>query len=198
MMNLLYLGLFYMQKEIWLPIPRFEQYYEASNLGRIRSLDRVVNGKYGNFATRKGRILKQSMGTKYLQVGLYKNNKSHTYLVHILIANTFHPKPSYKVEVMHLNDVKTDNRAINLKWGTSLENMRSAWDNGLIRPPFAWERSKSKYGKDVYAKIVKLYNTGLYNRHQISVMCNYPMHCIYSFIKTYIKHKSLIDKMLLL
>lgn len=195
MMNLLCTGFIFMEQEIWKQIPKF-RYYEASNLGNIRSLDKLVKHNYGGYALKKGKLLKPSVSKGYLVVGVYMNRRNYQRKVHQLIALTFHKKPKYKSEVLHLNDIKTDNRAVNLKWGTNVENMKSAWANGLVRPPFAWERKKTKYGKETYKKIIELYNTGNYNRHQISIMCNYPMYCIYNFIKTYIKHKILIDKML--
>lgn len=45
--------------EIWKPIPGFEGYYEASNLGRIRSVERIVRGRWG-FSRRHSQILKQN------------------------------------------------------------------------------------------------------------------------------------------
>lgn len=181
--------------EVWKPVPNFE-YYEASSFGRVRSLDKIVNGKYGNKALIKGRILKPTLGKKYLMVGLYRNRKNISLHVHVVVASAFHKKPDYKVEVLHLNDIKTDNRAINLKWGTNVENMKSAWANGLIWLPFAWERKSSKHSKDTYINIFNFYNTGKYNPNQIAVMCNYPAHSIYNILKTYRKYKDKIDKKL--
>ena len=197
MMNLLCAVFIFMEQEIWKPVKGFKN-YEVSSLGRVKSLDRIVNGKYTNTLLRKGVVLKPNLSSRgYHMVGLYRASlKTETKLVHILVATAFHKKPKYDVQVLHLNDIKTDNRAVNLKWGTGLENMRSAWANGLIRPVFGWERKKSKYSIDVYRNIVNLYNTGKYNRHQISVMAGYPMYCIYSFIESYEKHTELINKLL--
>lgn len=159
-------------------------------MGRVRSKDKIVNGKYGNRVKRKGVILKLSQGTKYLHVGLYNSTgqKSKTHTVHSLVATAFCDKPEYESQVMHLNDIKTDNRACNLKWGTNVENMRSAWANGLVKLPFAWQRTNSKYGADIYRNIFTLYNTGLYNPHQIAEMCSYPTYCIYNILRTYRKY----------
>lgn len=51
------------QEEIWKDIPNYEGYYQASNLGRVRSLDRVVINK-GFPARLKGMVLKQTIGSK--------------------------------------------------------------------------------------------------------------------------------------
>ena len=63
------------ENEIWKVIPNYEN-YEASNFGRIRSIDRVV--KRDRYTTRKikGKILQQfAKNSGYLQVNLSKNSK---------------------------------------------------------------------------------------------------------------------------
>lgn len=44
-------------EEIWKDIKGYEGYYQISTLGRVRSLDRYVNGRYGNQQLIKGKIL---------------------------------------------------------------------------------------------------------------------------------------------
>lgn len=62
-----------MEQEIWKDINGFEGYYQVSNLGKVRSLDRFINGRKVN-----GKIIKPFV-TKigYIQTTLYKNNKSY-------------------------------------------------------------------------------------------------------------------------
>ena len=77
------------ENEIWKVIPNYEN-YEASNFGRIRSIDRVV--KRDRYTTRKikGKILQQfAKNSGYLQVNLSKNSKIETKTVHRLVAITF-------------------------------------------------------------------------------------------------------------
>jgi len=113
------------EKEIWktIPLPEFNGYYEASTLGRIRSVDRVVeiksNGKnYKKFL--KGKILSNTVSTNgYPVIGV----EHKTYKVHRLIALTFIDNIENKPEVSHINGIKTDNRVINLVWVTRCENM---------------------------------------------------------------------------
>ena len=74
------------ENEIWKVIPNYEN-YEASNFGRIRSIDRVV--KRDRYTTRKikGKILQQfAKNSGYLQVNLSKNSKIETKTVHRLVA----------------------------------------------------------------------------------------------------------------
>lgn len=99
-------------KEVWKDVVGYEGYYEVSNLGRVRSL--------GHDAWHKGKILKPSFDGKrnYLFVGLHKNGKATQRNVHRLVAETFIQNPDNLPCVNHINEVKADNRAINLEWCT--------------------------------------------------------------------------------
>ena len=103
---------FILMEEIWKDIEGFEGLYQVSNLGRVRSL--------GHDAWHKGRVLKQSFDGKgnYLFVGLHKDGKIKQKNVHRLVAETFIPNPNNLPCVNHINEIKTDNRAINLEWCT--------------------------------------------------------------------------------
>ena len=59
-------------KEVWKDIPEFEGYYQVSNLGRVRSLDRIIRDGRNKF---KGSIMKLTLDKKgYLRVRFSKNN----------------------------------------------------------------------------------------------------------------------------
>lgn len=109
--------------EVWKDVPNYEGLYQASNLGRIKSLPRL--DRLGREV--KGGIRKQTMAnTGYLCVPLYaKEGGKKTlklYCVHRLIAETFLPNLDNKPCIDHINTVKTDNRVENLKWVTYQEN----------------------------------------------------------------------------
>lgn len=90
--------------EIWLDIPGFEGRYQASNLGRIKSL-------------KSNKILSATdNGHGYKQVSLYKNGKNIKYKVHRLVMITFKANPDNKAQVNHINEDKSDNRLNNLEW----------------------------------------------------------------------------------
>jgi hypothetical protein len=99
-------------EEIWKDIEGFEGVYQVSNLGRVRSL--------GFDRWHKGKILKPSFDSKmnYLFVGLHKNGKTTQRNIHRLVAEAFIQNPNNLPCVNHINEVKTDNRAINLEWCT--------------------------------------------------------------------------------
>lgn len=112
--------------EIWKPIPKYEDFYEASSLGRIRSKDRIR----ANGIPLKGRVLKPNPERGgYLQVALYRSGEKPKYLkVHRLVASAFLPNPQSKEQVNHKNGIRNDNRLENLEWCSCSENHRHAFD----------------------------------------------------------------------
>lgn len=141
--------------EIWKPIMGYEGLYECSNLGRVRSLDRIDSNNH----PLKGVILKPYISNSgYLLVGLYKQQKRDRKLLHRLVAEAFIPNPDNKPEIDHINTIKTDNTVFlnedgsinyektNLRWTTRKENI----NNPLTKTKMqinARKPSKGKYGK---------------------------------------------------
>ncbi|MFV0241462.1 MAG: NUMOD4 motif-containing HNH endonuclease [Lacrimispora sphenoides] len=118
--------------EIWKDVPGYEGFYQASNFGRLRSLDRVsANGK-----KLTGKLLEKNQERSgYIVDILCKNKQKKTTRLHRIIALTFLENLENKPEVNHLNGDKTDNRVSNLEWATHRENTDHAWKNGLIKQP---------------------------------------------------------------
>lgn len=96
-------------KEIWKDIPDYECLYQASNFGRIRSLNRIDNCN----KPRIGKILKFFKSKNgYFQVWLSKNGKAHIFLVHKLIAKTFLENPHNYLYINHIDGNKSNNNVL--------------------------------------------------------------------------------------
>ncbi len=119
--------------EVWKPIKGYEDFYEVSDHGRVRSKDRVVEYVLPTrvrVAVVKGRILKTGVSRDgswgYSQVHLYgtEGRKARKCMrVHRLVAEAFiGPSPYPEAVVMHKDDNVTNNKATNLEWGTPKDN----------------------------------------------------------------------------
>jgi hypothetical protein len=102
--------------EIWKPIEGYEGYYEVSNLGRVRSVDRQIinNNRITNL---KGQVLRtHSAAYGYLYVTLTKESVAKHFSVHRLVAKTFIPNPNELPQVNHKDWDTTNNVVENLEW----------------------------------------------------------------------------------
>jgi hypothetical protein len=135
------------QEEIWKDVPGYEGMYQVSNLGRVKSLKRIVErSSWRKTLGVREKILYTYQNKKgYLSTGLSKNNKKRVCLVHRLVAIAFIPNPDNKPEVNHKNLIKDCNVVSNLEWCTALENSRHVRSLKEIRPSRYW---KGKLGKD--------------------------------------------------
>jgi hypothetical protein len=109
--------------EIWKDIKGYEGLYQISNLGRVKSLSRMVKYKqYSKETTEK--IMKLSLNKRgYLYVGLCKNGSYERFRVHRLVALHFVPNPKEYSEVNHKDRIKTNNEVENLEWCSGKENV---------------------------------------------------------------------------
>ena len=119
--------------EIWKPIPDYEGYYEASNLGRIHSVERVVKSGRGH-RTVKSALLKIFLDEwGYEKVSISKDGKNVSRKVHTLVAKAFIPNPNNYPQVNHIDGVKTHNFVNNLEWCNASQNMNHCYGNGMSK-----------------------------------------------------------------
>ena len=122
--------------EQWKDIPGYEGWYQVSNLGRIRSVPRILPHKTKGGAISNqhwsGKILRPTIiGSGYEMVVLTKHRTPTYPTVHRLVATVFVPNPENKPVVNHIDGNKSNNVATNLEWVTSSENNYHAYATGL-------------------------------------------------------------------
>lgn len=115
-----------LQEEEWRDIPTFVGKYQESNLGRTKSLSRIIlrSGKYP--FTSKEKILKIYITRKgYCAIMLSLNGNKSKHTIHGLVAMAFlgHVPCGFELVVNHKNEIKLDNRADNLEIITHYQNM---------------------------------------------------------------------------
>lgn len=113
-------------KEIWKTIQGYENRYEVSNLGRVKSLERI--DRYNRKIEEKILAPRKHTGG-YLRVQLSKKD----FYIHRLVAEAFIPNPENKSQVNHIDGNKRNNRVDNLEWNTPLENNLHAIRTGLSK-----------------------------------------------------------------
>lgn len=123
--------------EIWKDIPGYGNHYQASNLGRIRSKDRIV--KKFSWITKSeveqkysGKLLNPCKADKwgYLVVHLGHNKQKWTARVHRLVLMAFVGDCPNGMECCHNNGITNDNRIENLRWDTHKNNNKDRKNHG--------------------------------------------------------------------
>lgn len=110
-------------QEEWRPVVGWEELYEVSSLGRVKSLERVVNYSDGRVRVYPEWYPAMTTVRGYKKLELKSQGRSQPYLVHRMVADAFIPNPRSLPHVLHWNDIPNDNRVENLRWGTQQENM---------------------------------------------------------------------------
>ena len=139
------LSLISKENEIWKSVKNYEDLYEVSNFGRVKSLI-------------KDKILSHCKSQNdYCRVALYKNKNAKMKSVHRLVAESFLINYDNKPQVNHINCIKNDNNVNNLEWCTSVENNKHAC--GFKKINKGEENSSSKLTNNSVFKIREMYKT---------------------------------------
>ena len=136
-------------EEIWKDIKGYENMYQISNIGQVKSLEHNVQQKnrWGQTISRiqKSRLMKIHINKNgYFRVVLHKNGIEKNYSVHRLVYEAFVGEIPDGMQVNHINEIKTDNRVVNLNlmtpkensnWGTRNERVSEKQTNGKNSKP---------------------------------------------------------------
>ena len=142
--------------EIWKDIKEYEGLYQVSNLGKVKSIDRVINNHFY-----KSQIIKPyDNGIGYYKIKLCKNGKIKHFYLHRLVAQAFLEDYSPLLEINHINHNKKDNNINNLESVSHLDNMKKAEEfYGGIFNQYGFAKkleNKERYciscGKKIYHK----------------------------------------------
>lgn len=136
-------------EEEWRDIKDYENMYQISNIGQVKSLEHYVQQKnrWGQTISRiqKSRLMKIHINKNgYFRVVLHKNGIEKNYSVHRLVYEAFVGEIPQGMQVNHINEIKTDNRVVNLNlmtpkensnWGTRNERVSGKQTNGKNSKP---------------------------------------------------------------
>lgn len=161
--------------ELWKPVYGYEDFYEVSSEGRVRSKDRYITFR-GKPKFVKGRVLKpQTRSHGYLSIWLYNGEDRWQVSVHRLVATAFCKREDGQNEVNHLNEDKQDNRAVNLEWCTKSENCSyGSRPSSISRKNTNGKKSKAVVQNTMDGEFVYLYPS----LHEVTRQTNFGFRYI--------------------
>lgn len=158
--------------EEWRDIKGYEGWYQVSNLGNVRSLDREIIYSNGKIYKQKGKMLKPTLRNNgYYYVSLSKNNVRPKFDVHRLVAITFLDNDNNYNCINHIDGNKTNNCLSNLEWCSYSYNAKHAFKVGLNEAVRGERNGSSKLKDSDVIKIKKLLSEGV-KSYKIAEMFN--------------------------
>lgn len=117
--------------EIWNTVPFYQGYYEVSDSGNFRSVDRIVNGPHGS-RLMKGKMLNIRVNKDgYVHAHFCKEGVNKAFSAHRIVALAFINNPMNYPEVNHKDGNKQNNHKDNLEWCTTSQNLAHSFAIGL-------------------------------------------------------------------
>lgn len=155
--------------EVWRDVPGYEGYYQASDMGRVRSVGRTVLTKNGQERFYKGKIIDGSNMDGYKQLALSRDGKRKSFLIHQLVAICFldHTPDGHKFVIDHIDGDKLNNNVENLQIVTNRDNLSTCHrnDGNILSSKFTgvnWHKNSSKWESKIQYEGKQIY-LGLYD-----------------------------------
>lgn len=180
-------------KEMWKDIEGYEDLYQISSYGRIKSKDRIIQCSNNRNRRKYGQILKPFISRSgYYAITLWNNKKFKLNYIHRLVASAFLENTYNKEQVNHIDGNKFNNRIDNLEWATRSENQKHSHRIGLISYETMYEmvkKMREKVIKKVYqikdGKIIAEYESVVEAGKQFSkYACNNISTCALGKLKS--------------
>lgn len=154
--------------EEWVSIPGYEQAYEVSNMGRVRSLDRkiYVTGRFPYYRNQKGKLLTQQLSIHGCNQVSVSGHSKKCWKVHVLMAFAFFGVRPKGLETCHNNGNSLDNRLFNLRYDTHVNNIKDKEKHGTKQE--GQKHYRSKLTNEEAAFIVKLLSDGQLTHAEIA------------------------------
>tara|TARA_R110001606_G_C14914496_1_gene595797 strand:- start:36 stop:518 length:483 start_codon:yes stop_codon:yes gene_type:complete len=156
--------------ENWKDIPNYIGYYQVSDKGNVRSVDRYVKGAYNNVRLLKGRLKPlQKHPDGYLQIRLSRYGLTKTFKNYQLVAYAFlnHTPRGHKLVVDHIDNNPLNNNLSNLQIITHIENTQK--DKKSLGVSYHKSSNKWRAYKSVNKKQISL---GYYNTKEEAINLN--------------------------
>ena len=158
-----------MKNIIWKPVKGYEDYYEVSDQGEIRTIERYVELPSHRYMKKQKMLTQFDDGRGYKHVKLYDgkgNPKSFT--VHKIVAITFIENFNNYIEVNHIDHEKHNNCVDNLEWTTRSENIKHSY---RMRDPKTYKGSGNKNSKLTEEEVTQMrkeYETGKFTYKKLA------------------------------
>jgi hypothetical protein len=155
--------------EIWKPIRGLERYFEVSNKGKVRTVERTYRtGSRMDERRITQKEIAQQMARGYSAVTLAISDGEFRFRrsipIHRIVAQEFCENPLGRREVNHKDGIKTNNTSSNLEWVSRKENIIHARSMGLcVKHPVG----NRKFSKEKILRVFKLRKSG-YMHKQIA------------------------------
>lgn len=147
--------------EEWRPVFGYEKYYQVSSAGRVKSLDRVVNGKNNKPRMSYGRILRPKVDRKgYACIVMCVGNIRKYIQIHVLVAQSFLPpcpgkhgnkKGEYQID--HIDNNSLNNFYTNLQWLSTKDHHQKTCSLEYGTPCVGEKSGNSKFTEDQVQRI---------------------------------------------